>query len=503
MRATAGRRTPVAPASLGQTIAGQPALFTLQSLMLVVLGFLFASLIVIAVLPAYRSRIRRLTSEDVRRSVPLTEAEIRADKDKLRAQFAIRVHKLEAEGEQQKLSAARQRIELNRRDARITELQDDMEQIRSALEENVNARRVLEHTVTDRLPRLEQQLESARRLINERDDEMVSLKTETTRSVRALDEALQMNAQQRAELERQSSSLASRVPSMRDSMVDVRFEGELALRSEIEALRAKTREQASLLLKQQGGVDGQGMAASGIDVKQLRRELADAEAALKATRESAADGSFDRAAAESQARTLNARIDEQAAEIARLSASLAVYEAGAAAGGDGAAGRQAGRSTPLAAKARLSALETQVGQQTETIQRLRAELAASNERLARQAAHYMDEMRRLGAGTVPTSIDPRRGRDGSRRSLSDRISQSGLAPSPAHQGARGGNGSAASHNAAGGAERPLQADEQSSAPPASELAMNGTGHGEPVAAAAEQPKRKLRLLERIASSGKG
>ena len=140
-------------------------MFTLQSLMLVALGILLASLVVITVLPAYRTRIRRLTTDDIRRSIPLTEAEIRADKDKLRAQFAIRVHKLEAEGEQQKLSAARQRIEMNRRDARITELQDEMERLKAALEENFNARRVLEHTVTDRLPRLEQQLESARDLV--------------------------------------------------------------------------------------------------------------------------------------------------------------------------------------------------------------------------------------------------------------------------------------------------------------------------------------------------
>ncbi|MEQ1920284.1 MAG: hypothetical protein ABL955_13920, partial [Elusimicrobiota bacterium] len=129
--------------------------------MLVALGILLASLIVVAVLPSYRRRVERLTSDDIRGSVPLTEAEIRADKDKLRAQYAIRVHKLEAEGEQLKLSAARQRIEMNRRDARITELHDADEALKAALEENVNARRVLEHTVTDRLPRLEQQLESA------------------------------------------------------------------------------------------------------------------------------------------------------------------------------------------------------------------------------------------------------------------------------------------------------------------------------------------------------
>lgn len=478
--------------------------------MLVALGILFASLLVVAILPSYRSRVQRLTSEAIRRSVPLTEAEIRADKDKLRAQFAIRVHKLEAEGEQQKLVAARQRIEMNRRDARITELQDEAERIKAALEENFNARRVLEHTVTDRLPRLEQQLESARDMIKERDEELGVLKIETTRSVRALDEAMQMNAQQRAELERTSASLASRVPASRvpasrDTFTDPKFDGEIALRSEIEALRAKIREQAGLIHNLQRGADGQSSAGS--DVDHLRRELAAAEAAVKATRDSAASGSYDRAAAEAQAKSLNARIDEQAGEIARLNAALAVYEGAP----EGAASRPAGQASRLASKARISALQAQLTQQTETIQRLRSELAASNERLARQAAHYMEEMRRLGAGTVPTSIDPRRGRDAPRRSLADRISQSSrpaLAAAPVEEAP-----DAASPSSTQRVAEYIKALQDDPAPADESRAAAQAATGEALAAIAEAavagsqsgeaPKRKLRLLERISSAGKG
>lgn len=493
-------------------------MFTLQSLMLVALGILCASLIVVAILPSYRSRIQRLTSDEIRRSIPLTEAEIRADKDKLRAQFAIRVHKLEAEGEQQKLVAARQRIEMNRRDARITELQDETERIKAALEENVNARRVLEHTVTDRLPRLEQQLESARDLIKDRDDELAVLKTETNRSVRALDEAMQMNAQQRAEMERISASLATRVPISRDTFTDPKFDGEIALRSEIEALRAKTREQAGLIHKLQSGAESRDASQTSADpdVDQLRRELAAAEAAVKATRESAASGSYDRAAAEAQAKALNSRIDEQAGEIARLAAALAVYENSS----DSGAGRPAAQSSRLASKARISALQAQLTQQTETIQRLRSELAASNERLARQAAHYMEEMRRLGSGTVPTSIDPRRGRDAPRRSLADRISQTSrpaLGSHPAEEASDAGLSSSSQRVAEyvkALQEDPAPASASTSAPGAAAQAATGEALAAIAQAAAadsrladvatpEAPKRKLRLMERISSAGKG
>lgn len=447
-------------------------MFTLQSLMLVALGILLASLVVIAILPAYRRRVQRLTGDEIRRSVPLTEAEIRADKDRLRAQYAIRVHKLEAEGEQLKLSAARQRIEMNRRDARITELQDAHETLKAALEENVNARRVLEHTVTDRLPRLEQQLESARGLISDRDQEMASLRSETTRNVRALDEAMQINAQQRDEFERLSSALASRSPQARESSGDARFDGEIALRSEVEALRAKTREQAHLILRLQAAVGSVAPAGQGGATDLSRRELTDPEALMRSAGEAAQSGSFDRAAAESQFKDLNARIDEQTAEIARLKAALATYEGGAEAAG----------GSRLAAKARLSALQVQSTQQNETIQRLRADLAASNERLARQAAHYMEEMRRLGAGTVPATMEPRRARDAApRRGLADRI----------------GNVRAATANGAvepvADLVKPAANDAASSPPDAADASASDSP-------AAEPAKRKLRLLERIAGS---
>ena len=487
-------------------------MFTLQSLMLVALGILLASLVVIGVLPAYRRRIQRLTSDQIRGSIPLTEAEIRADKDKLRAQYAIRVHKLEAQGEQYKLFAARQRIEMNRRDASITELRDEHERLKAAIEENVNARRVLEHTVTDRLPRLEQQLESARALILERDQEMAILKLETTRNVRALDDAMQMSAQQRNELERITASMASRVPQPREGFGDPKFEGEIAVRSEIEALRAKTREQAQLIVRLQSHAAGEGAPASGGDVERLKRELTEAELALRSARDSAQGGSYDRAAAEAQAKALNARIDEQAADIARLNAALATYEGTS----EAADRRLVIPGNRLVSKARINALQAQAAQQNETIQRLRSELASSNERLARQAAHYMEEMRRLGSGGLPGSAEAHRARDAApRRGLADRISNSrSSAPSDgaaARASANGGGGKVAEYIKALTDPAPVQPAESvastaatphvvTDAPPldmaAADDAAGQSGSAAPV-------KRKLRLLERISGGGKG
>ncbi len=401
-------------------------MITIQSMMLVTLGFLVASLIGLAIAPAYRRRVARLTSEEIRRSIPVTEAEIRADKDRLRAQFAIRVHKLEAQNEQQHLAAARQLVELNRRDAEIASLRSEVEAMKGDMEESVNARRVLEHTVTDSLPKLEQRLAEARQLLHQRDREINELNGETMKSVRALDEAMQMNAQQRQEIDRITTVLNTRAAVNREGLSDPRFDGELAYKAEIEALRAKTRDQASLISRLQSGdhraasadapAGGNGAdAVAAGDVERLKRDLADAESALRSARGSAEAGSV---AAESRVAQLQAKADDQAAEIAKLKALLETYEGGP----DGDRSITL-RDSRIAAKARINSLQAQVTQQLVTIQRLRAEVASGNERLARQAAHFMDEMRRLGAGKLPASADARRARETTapRRSLSERI----------------------------------------------------------------------------------
>ena len=85
--------------------------------MLAAFGFLTAALLALFIAPLYRRRVARLTTEMLKRSMPLTEAEIRADKDRLRAEAAIRIHKLETKVEEAAEASARQMVELNRRDA--------------------------------------------------------------------------------------------------------------------------------------------------------------------------------------------------------------------------------------------------------------------------------------------------------------------------------------------------------------------------------------------------
>ena len=425
------------PGTAQRRSTGDVPVITLQHVMLVALGFLLACLIVIALAPAYWARAVRLTTQRIRQSLPLTEQEIRADKDIIRAEFAIRIHKLEMQVEQARLAAARQQVELNRRDAAISALEREIERLTSALEEHQNARRVLEQTVTDRVPVIEQRLTEARKLLDERDREIAALNADPARNVRALDEAMQINAQQRAEIERLTTVLSTRAAHNRDGLSDPRFDGEVALRSEIEALRAKTRDQADVISRLQARLQGAAGTleplagyAAGLngahpsssadgELERLKQDLAEAEAALKSVRDKAEAGQASQAALEAQIQVLKATAEERASTIKRLEAALAEFEANASEGRS-----LSPKESKIALKARLRALQSQVDSQSELVQKLRAELAAANERLALQSTQFRDEMRRMGAGTLPASGQVRRsGAAGAKRSLAERIGQ--------------------------------------------------------------------------------
>ncbi len=123
---------------------------------------------------------------------------------------------------------------------------------RTSLDEHENARRVLEQTITERLPKVEHRLAEAKKLLFQRDREIASLTQSAQRQGNALEEATGINAQQRDEIHRLSATLTARAARNRDALSDPRFDGEVALRSEIEALRAKTRDQTALINRLQG-----------------------------------------------------------------------------------------------------------------------------------------------------------------------------------------------------------------------------------------------------------
>jgi hypothetical protein len=500
--------------------------------MLVALGFLAASLLGLLLASAFWSRAVRLTTQRIKQSMPVSEPEIKADRDRLRAEYAIRVHKLETELNGAKLERARQLIEINRREASISTLNTKLAELTLGLEEHQNARRVLEQTVGDRLPKVEARLAEAKRLLFNRDREIAELMQGAKHHRQALDEAASRTSQQNAQIDRLNSELATRVGRGRQLVAQAKFEGEAALRAAVEGLRAKARDQALLidrLLKRgHGYLKGELPSAAAAlsaaeavtegELDRMREHLEDAEAALNAPRGSA-DGEAARTAFEREARALKARAEDQSGEIARLKAALSAFEQADATGGI--------KDSKIALKARLGSAQAQAEQQAATIGKLRVELAQAHERLARQAAHFMEEMRRIGVATQQGSGRPRRPVRGlaagtERRTLAERVAQVSPARAAAEQDAspRGEEsaeavatvlgaeaGSAAESTPGGALPTAPQAAIETTAPAAPE--SNGGGDARPreeTGVAAKMPqeagqipvaRRRLRLLDRI------
>lgn len=486
--------------------------------MLVLLGFLLATLIAVVLAPVYRARAMRLTYKHMRRVLPLTDSEVLVDRDRLKAQYAVRIHDLETKLERLRLAAARQQVEVNRRDATINALEADLAKLRADLEQNVNARRVLEQTVMDRLPAVEQRLAETRSLLEQRDRELAAVTSDTGKNARALDEVMQINAQQRAEIERLNGVIVTRGVRSSRAARDARFEGELALRAELEALRAKTREQESLISRLQTLVTapsqaGQVAHANGAradhgheaELERLRRDLAEAESALKSVSDQADYKQVADETAKARLQSLDDLVAEQAAQIKRLEATLAVYEKS---GGDGRSISL--KDSKIAMKARIAALQSDSENRAVTIERLRAELASANERLALQAARFRDELRHLRSG-APSEPPREEKQAAARRSLADRITEANPALAASLRAApyRAASRNAGGSRIDGGPEAGRAPAADGARQPASPR-LNGH-NGEELTAAvtgdAARPEdtdaqRKSRLLDRIAGLSK-
>jgi hypothetical protein len=520
---------------------GTAKVFTIHSLMLVSMGFLLAVLLGFIVAPAYWARAVRLTTERIRRALPMTEAEIRAQLDRLRAEHAVRVHRLESQFEKARLSAARQRVEINRRDAAIGDLERQVRELDTNLEASSNARRVLEQTISDRIPKIEARLIETRKLLETRDAEINEIKAGSTNTYKALDEAMQVNKQQRNEIDRLRNTLATRTSGDRTGPPTERFNSDIALRSELEELRARARDQASLIDALQKAASANvkeaaktsdGMAASA------KAEPTDDDAAAEKTSATIihlneVEKTGDGARAFPTADSLNAEIDtlktankRQADEIEKLRASLSVYEKDAKGDAKPSLGANNLGDSKVALRASLTSAEKEIEQQAETIKRLNTELAAANDRLTREASRHREELRKLGSGTVPTTARPRGEGDVAakfpdkpgdtkpekRKSLASRIVEKLPETATELASTSGGPAVAKAPNAANAvpekdtpSEPPADAASKDVAPnKPSQIASDSSGDKgkDKPSSVADKKVQRARLMDRIAGLGK-
>ena len=98
-----------------------------ENIMYFALGLLLAGLVALAVLPAIWRRAVRLTKKRIEAATPITMAEFRADKDQLRAEFALSTRRLEMNVEALRRRLSDQLRDINRKRTEVGAIKGERE----------------------------------------------------------------------------------------------------------------------------------------------------------------------------------------------------------------------------------------------------------------------------------------------------------------------------------------------------------------------------------------
>ncbi len=181
----------------------------IEPIMFFGIGFLVASLFGLVLIPLVHNRAVRLTMRRLEAATPLSMAEIQADKDQLRAEFAMSTRRLELSVEQMKTKTTSQLAELGKKTDAINRLKVELGEKTAAI-----------FSLEAREKSLKDQLHA----------------TESEHSVKigALREAERMLSDKQAELAKVSADLGERSATADSQRVEA-----TALRVQVEALKER------------------------------------------------------------------------------------------------------------------------------------------------------------------------------------------------------------------------------------------------------------------------
>ena len=132
----------------------------IENIMFLALGFLVAGLLAIAIVPAIVRRAVRLTRRRIEAATPMTLSEFRADKDKLRAEFAIATRRAELQRERLREKVAAQAVSLDT-------MRSELSALRTERDEQFDAIRARQNHI-DELKRHIEDLQAENRELVER-----------------------------------------------------------------------------------------------------------------------------------------------------------------------------------------------------------------------------------------------------------------------------------------------------------------------------------------------
>ena len=281
----------------------------LQAVLYFGLGFLSSALIALMISPAIWNRAVILTKRRIESSVPLTLNEIQADKDQLRAEFAMSTRRLELSIDELREKASRQVIEIGRKRDDLARLaEESQERIRTIeeLETRGAEMRAQLREREERLSATNTRLEEARAMLEEKALELEQMRTRLVQSEADADS-------RRIELVAKQTALEN----LNDQVGDY-SRSSSQIRDEVEKARDEAREnQKQLKAEQRNSAQLQAqLNRTQKQLSELEASLSKRERDLSRLRESS--GSEDRINSE-----LTAQIVEEKSRTVELEAKLA------------------------------------------------------------------------------------------------------------------------------------------------------------------------------------
>ena len=168
----------------------------IEPIMFVGIGFLVAGLLVIGVIPLVHARAVRLTLKRIEAVTPMSMAEIQADKDQLRAEFAMSTRRLEMSVEQIKAKTATHLAEIGKKSEAVGRLKLELGEKTAALFELETREQQLAET----LATVEEELTGTGTSLQENERALALARSETAIVTANLNQAMATGDSQRVEL---------------------------------------------------------------------------------------------------------------------------------------------------------------------------------------------------------------------------------------------------------------------------------------------------------------
>jgi chromosome segregation ATPase len=231
----------------------------IESVMYFGIGFLVAALLGLLFVPLVHNRAVRLTIKRLEASTPLSIAEIRADKDQLRAEFAMSTRRLEMSVEKMKAKTTTQLAELGKKTDAINHLKKELGEKTAT----IFALEARDKTLRDQLRATEEEFQIKSSGLREAERQLADKEAELTKLLGELGERSLLADSQHVEI----AALRAQVEALKASVAD--YEGAVA---ETEHRLARERVDAEAATKELAEARAK-LGDLGTRVNELERQL--------------------------------------------------------------------------------------------------------------------------------------------------------------------------------------------------------------------------------------